>query len=405
MAKAAMDLDRTREEMQKHGLDALIATNEHNIYWASGKPPKSPPEGDKPVYVVIPVDPALESAMVISEFDAIVAKSKDLPIKDMRVYTGWQEIKSVDEIREGKARRVAKPYQHDHKISQRLLSDILKDKGLQNGTIGIEGRFMISHVVYSMLVENNPKAKFVDAEEIFWDLRSIKTEDEIKAIKAATALALKGFWGMLSGGIIGKTLIDLQRRFRDTVFREVSDSDLMGLVWRNQFMSAGDPIAGRFTPEHRIKEGEIIFWDGGVVLNHYNSDFGRVFSAGKTGPLERKLYYAMKAGFEAGLELVRPGTKMCELWQAVHEGVRRAGFDWFFRGHCGHTIGTGPPGEQPPFISEHNETVLKPNMVICLECPLHVRGLGGFHMEDEFLIIPDGYELLTPITRELVEVY
>jgi len=400
-----MDLNRTREEMQKNGLDALIATNEDNIYWASGKPPKPQPEGDKPTYVVIPADPNHEPAMVISEYDAMIAKIKNLPIKDMRVYTAWQEIKTVDEIRNGKAQLVPKPTQHDHKISQRLLSNILKDKGLQNGTIGIEGGFMISHIIYSMLTKNNPQAKFVDAEKTFWDLRSIKTEDEIKAIRASTSLALKGFWGMLSGGIIGKTLIDLQRRFRDTVLRELPDNNLLGLEWRNQNISAGDPVASRFTPEHRIKEGETIFWDGGVVLNNYNSDFGRVFSAGKTGSLEKKLYYAMKTGFEAGLELVRPGTKMCELWQAVNEGVRKSGYEWFFRGHCGHTIGMGFPGEQPPFVGEHDETVLKPNMVICLECPLYVTGLGAFHMEDELLITPNGYELLTPITRDLVELY
>ena len=405
MAKAAMDLDRTREKMKEHKLDALIAANEDNVYWASGKPPKPQPEGDKPTYVVIPADPAQEPAWVLSEYDAMIAKVRDLPIKDTRVYTAWQELKNEDEVREGKAKRVAKPCQHDHKTSQRLLSDILKDKGLQNATIGIESGFMIPHATYSMIQENNPGVKLIDAEKIFWDLRSIKTEDEIKAIRASCALAMKGFFGMLSGGIIGYTLIDLQRRFRDTVLRELPAEQTLSLEWRHQNISAGDPVASRFTPTHVIKEGETIFWDGGVVLNNYNSDFGRVFSAGKTGPLERKLYYAMKAGYDAGLEKIRPGNKFCDVWKAVHEGVRKSGFGWFFRGHCGHTVGMGFPGEQPPFVCEFDETVIKPNMVICLECPLYVIGLGAFHMEDDYLITSDGYELLTPIARELVELY
>ena len=138
MAKAAMDLDRTREKMKEHKLDALIAANEDNVYWTSGKPPKPQPEGDKPTYVVIPADPAQEPAWVLSEYDSMIAKVRDLPIKDTRVYIAWQELKNEDEVREGKAKRVWKPCQHDHKTSQRLLSDILKDKGLQNATIGIE---------------------------------------------------------------------------------------------------------------------------------------------------------------------------------------------------------------------------------------------------------------------------
>ena len=405
MTKVGMDLDRTREAMRKHKLDALLSINEDNIFWASGKPPKPQPEGDKPTYVLIPADPNLEPAWVLSEYDAIIAKVKGLPITDMRIYIAWQEIKNVDEVIHGTAKRVWKPCQHDHKTSQRLITEMLKDKGLQKATIGIEAGFMANHATYSMIKENNPDVTLVDAEKIFWELRSIKTEDEINAIRASTALALKGFWGMLSGGVIGKTLIDLQRRFRDTVFRELPVEQTLALEWRNQNISAGDPIASRFTPTHVIKEGETIFWDGGVVLNNYNSDFGRVFSAGKTGALETKLYNAMRAGFEEARALIKPGTRMQELWKAVNEGARKYGIDWFFRGHCGHTIGMGFPGEQPPFVCEFDETVLQPNMVICLESPLFVIGLGSFHMEDEYLITPDGFELLTPVTRELVELY
>ncbi len=55
MAKSAMDLARAREKMKEHRLDALIATNEDNVYRASGKPPEGQPEGDRPTYVVIPI--------------------------------------------------------------------------------------------------------------------------------------------------------------------------------------------------------------------------------------------------------------------------------------------------------------------------------------------------------------
>jgi len=405
MAKSAMDLNQAREKMKEYKLDALIAANEDNIYWTSGKPPKGQPEGDKPTYVVIPADPNQEPGWVVSEYDAQIAKIKDLPIKDSRVYVAWQEIKNVDDIREGTVERIPKPTQHDHEVSQRLLSKLLKDKGLENATIGIEGGFMISHITYSMIQENNPGVKLVNAEKLFWELRSIKTEDEIQAIRASTALAMKGFFGMLSGGIIGHTLLDLHLRFRDTVYRELPVGQTLSLEWRNQNLTAGDPIFSRFNPDHEIQEGETIFWDGGVVLNLYNSDFGRVFSAGKTGLLEKKLYAAMKNGFDAGLEKLKPGNTFSDVWRGMHEGVSKSGYEWFYRGHCGHSLGMGLPGEQPPFVGADDDTVIKPNMVVCLECPLYVVGLGTFHMEDEYLITDDGWELLTPISRELVELY
>lgn len=407
MAKVAMDLQRVRDVMREHNLDGFLFTDEDNIFWASGKLPKPGPEGDKPCYLVIPADPTVEPGMIMDKYFAIMMKVRGSPITDIRIYHAWQEIQTLEDVRNGVVKKVSKPAQHDHNVSQRLLSELFKDKGLQNSTIGTERGFLmpVPYPVYCMIEKNNPSITFVDAERIFWALRSIKTEDEIKAHKASAALALKGLRGMISGEVIGKTLQELQHRFRDTVLRELTDSQLMEMEWRHQTISAGPPIASRFATEYKIKEGDTVYWDGGLKLNSYNSDFCRVFSAGETGELERKFYYAMKAGQEAGLEQLRPGRKLSDIWKAMHEAVWKYGLPWFYRGNCGHSLGFGRVGEQPPFVAEDEEAVLQSNMVICVECPLFIQGLGAFAMEDECLITPDGYELLTPVTRELVELY
>ena len=77
--------------------------------------------------------------------------------------------------------------------------------------------------------------------------------------------------------------------------------------------------------------------------------------------------------------------------------------DWYTRGHLGHSVGIYPPCEQPPFICADDETELEPHMVMCLETPLYVGGLGAFQIEDMILITPDGHEVLTQLPRDMLE--
>jgi len=407
MTNVTMNLEHVRAAMQEHNLDGFLFTNEDNIFWATGKTAKPAPEGDKPCYVVVPADPTMDIGMVIDEYSALMMKAKALPISDMRTYKAWQEVQDVDDVKNKLAKRIPKPAQHDHNVSQSLLRDLFRDKGLQNGRIGTENGVLMSvpNYILTAIEKNNPHITFIDKSDLFWDLRSVKTEDEIEAHRAAFKLAIKGFWGMLSGRIIGSSLLELQRRFRDTVLRELPDSLLMDMEWRHQELAAGDPWFSRFHPEYRIKEGDLVFWDGGVKLNNYNSDFGRTVAAGKPGLLERKLYDALRAGHEAGLEAIKPGNTFSYVWKAMHEPVWRSGFDWYYRGNTGHGIGFGTLGQQPPFISEHNETVIKNNMIICCEnAGVYIRGLAAYALEDAVVVKEDGLEFLTPITRDLAEV-
>jgi Xaa-Pro aminopeptidase len=67
-------------------------------------------------------------------------------------------------------------------------------------------------------------------------------------------------------------------------------------------------------------------------------------------------------------------------------------------------IGVGPGYiEQPPFLSAKEEATLETDMVITLEIGTYVNGFAAFQIEDEILVTDDGYELLTSLTRELVE--
>jgi Xaa-Pro aminopeptidase len=270
--------------------------------------------------------------------------------------------------------------------------------------VGVEKNLIQSAEKYAILTKQNPKAKFVEADDIFWELRRVKTQDEIKIIRAAADLAVKGLQAMIEGGVLGATIGELHLRYKRGVFQAASASQAMDLEKLRLTVTSGHHFGTMEDAGYKIRKGDVIFEDNGVTLFGYSSDIGRTFSAGKPAEMPKKLFEALKKGYEDAISIIKPGVKMKEIHKTLHETVNKMGFDWFARGHTGHTIGIGQ-GEQPPFFSKDEETVLEPNMVVAVECAVHPIGrFGGLQIEDMFLVTPSGKENLSELLpREMVE--
>ena len=104
------------------------------------------------------------------------------------------------------------------------------------------------------------------------------------------------------------------------------------------------------------------------------------------------------------LSALRPGQPLGQAHAAATRTMHAAGFTSFSRGHFGHSVGAGVFSEEWPFIAAGSDVQLEPNMVIAVEAPYYVRGIGGFIIEDQFLVREDGLELLSPLPRDLLEI-
>src|SRR3712207_6094236 len=92
---------------------------------------------------------------------------------------------------------------------------------------------------------------------------------------------------------------------------------------------------------------------------------------------------------------------MREVWRVGIEAMRQAGFANYSRGHLGHSVGLAPNYEEPPFIAPAERRRLVPGMVISLELPYALVGIGGFQFERMLLVTPDGNEPLDRLPFEL----
>jgi Xaa-Pro aminopeptidase len=67
-------------------------------------------------------------------------------------------------------------------------------------------------------------------------------------------------------------------------------------------------------------------------------------------------------------------------------------------------VGLDPKIEEPPFVSGTETRPLCPGMVLAVETPFYVDGVGMLQIEDMCLITDEGCEILGGLPRELQEV-
>ena len=230
------------------------------------------------------------------------------------------------------------------------------------------------------------------------------TKEEIEALKEAVALAEAGIRAMIEGGVRGATIGELHLKYKRGIWKAATSAQAMALEGVRATITSGDFFQSEVSPQVRVARKDIIFIDNGVTVRGYTSDMGRSFSVGKPSALQKRIFSALKDGYEEGLSRVRPGVKLKELYWAVQDRIRRGGLDWHSRGHMGHMVGIGSMTEQPPWISKEEETILEPNMVLCLEIGTYLTGrLGAFQIEDVLVVHSKGYECINKLPRDLIE--
>lgn len=118
----------------------------------------------------------------------------------------------------------------------------------------------------------------------------------------------------------------------------------------------------------RLKEGDIIGIDVGVILDGYHGDAARTYAVGEVSTTARRLMEVTSMALEAGVDACRSGNRLGDVSHSVQQVVERGGFSVVVQ-FVGHGIGRemheepqipnfGPPGRGP---------LLEKGMVFALE--------------------------------------
>jgi Xaa-Pro aminopeptidase len=146
-------------------------------------------------------------------------------------------------------------------------------------------------------------------------------------------------------------------------------------------------------PEHNqtIAPGSLVVVDIGSDYGHYSADITRTYPAdGRFTPEQRRVYEVVLKAQQACMDMIKPGVYYEDIHQKAEDVIRAAGYrDYFIHG-LGHFVG----------LDVHDSGLykkpLQPGMVITVEPGIYIPEKAlGVRIEDEVLVTPKGYRLLT----------
>jgi Xaa-Pro aminopeptidase len=396
--------------MDSRGLQALVLTAPETLRWATGAFPGVATFWRRAgaAFLVVSVNPDEPLIAIVGDLQAAEFASLS-GITDVRSHPLWVETADYDAataeeqnplaaIQPSRARDAPpRPGTVDVSGAFALLADALSERGLNRGRIGLEMGF-VPVVDYPLFGKAVRQADWRDATDLIARLRAIKHPTEIARLGAAARQSLGGLAALLGALRPGLDAKDMTAIWREGARAAARDLDLPTAGGDWAYIAVG---GDGFSPGEAARVGDLVKIDVGCVVDGYSSDGGRTAVIGQPSAVQGAVYDALRAGFDAGLELLKPGVRLSEIHAAVSNAIRARGLGHYSRGHFGHGVGAGIWSEEWPFLSADSTALAEPGMVLAFETPYYIRGLGGFIIEDQFLIGEHGVEVMGEAPREL----
>lgn len=280
------------------------------------------------------------------------------------------------------------------------------DKGRVGAELGLDQRLMMPVGNYEELKEALPGLEFVDASDLLWRMRMIKSPAEVDCIRRSDEIngaALEKTWQRASIGMTEREIYDLCAH---ALIEEGSNQPPFAQMTIQS--SARYRGKGMVTPfsgptDEPLQEGDVVFIDSGALHRGYWGEFNRMAVMGEPSPEQRKWHDVIRGiVMDTITEVLRPGIS-CE--DAMKECIglyEKAGLDAsqyklyvdypYF--HLCH--GLGMSSSEVPMVRLTDHTVIEPGMVFSVEA--YVKGHDmQYGSEEDVLIMDSGNEILTDV--------
>ncbi|WP_085993270.1 M24 family metallopeptidase [Oceanobacillus senegalensis] len=241
-----------------------------------------------------------------------------------------------------------------------------------------------------------PEANVVSVEDKLNEMRVVKDESEIAVIKRATEMADYGVQvgiNALKEGITEmEVLAKIEYELKKKGIREMSFSTMVLFGEKS-----GDPHGN--PGNRKLKAGDMVLFDLGVVLDGYCSDITRTVAYKSVTEKQKGIYNTVLKAELAALEASKPGARIGDLDTVARDIIIEAGYGDYFPHRIGHGLGINV--HEFPSMSHLNDGILKEGMIYTIEPGIYLPGIGGVRIEDDVLITKDGFETLTKFPKEL----
>ncbi len=266
---------------------------------------------------------------------------------------------------------------------------------------------------------------------IIGEMRLVKDQDEIKAMKKANKITKKAHEAAMA-----LTRPGTNEREVDALLNYIFNKEGgNGQAYENIVASGDNANILHYVENNTlVKDGDLMLIDAGCQYNYYASDVTRTFPVnGVFSDNQKIIYEIVLSSQKKAIKAVKPGQTLAKIHEVaskelikglitlkllkgtVAENFKSGKYKKFYPHGTGHWLGLDVH-DNVPYLSEKLEDIkFKPGMVITVEpglyfpahdkkIPKKYRGIG-IRIEDDILVTSKGYENLSEnIPKEIKEV-
>src|SRR5690606_27540786 len=223
-----------------------------------------------------------------------------------------------------------------------VTANVLLQLGLGSGKrIGVEKQnFFYTVDEHETLSRDLPQNEFVDATQILWDARMIKSAEEVAMMRRSAALVDKAMLAGYDATRPGATGDHINAIVNKTLLEE--GGEYMGLppfVLASERSCLPHQTGGR----NALAENDLMYFEISASQRRYAAALMRTIFLGKPKDEWLRAAQACIDATPAALEFSRPGVTAHEADTVAREVTTRAGFGDYHRNRLGYCIGVNYP--------------------------------------------------------------
>ena len=268
---------------------------------------------------------------------------------------------------------------------------VLAEKGLAEGCVAVEMRYLgVSY--FERLRSLLPGARFVDAEDVLWNLRMVKSREEVRRIREACRRTAEVWKQVTARACDGMTEKEMEFEFTQAFARAGMQNERSYCIFgpAGVKLKNGSPLPS----DNRLKEGQFIRIDTQGRFEGYLCNLSRVTAFGSVTRQMERAHALVRQMVERLIPHLKPGVRCCDVRSVELQLYEGTGYRAVVP-YTGHSVGRVV--HEPPYLSGSDQTTLEAGMVVTLEPTVQFSADGDIFvcLEDQFLITDDGCECLT----------
>ena len=267
----------------------------------------------------------------------------------------------------------------DVKRRMGVLADVLEKHGLSKSAIGVDLDYVPASC-YEELRRLLPDLDIRDATGLFWEMRSIKSEEEIGFIRGAIRAQEAGAAAILAIWRDGVSMDEIRRPYVEAVMSHGAVNAFGGVCNRLAALDAWEWYGLSERPRHTIRandEWDIDFHPHDKYQGYYAGMAMSVYVGGPPAHVREACEYRWRAN-DIIVSQVRAGMTQSEVFAACRDAIERelgpypyGPWQWLIHG-VGLTLHEQPMAgtlfaDRVPFGRGDQELRFQDNMVVAVE--------------------------------------